>query len=133
MSREDVHQAIDDAQARYAYRMVMSLRLRRNDLIVLRALGAEGKQLRRAVHWHVTLLGAGAMLIGIPLGLVAARWVVLSLASTIGILPAAPIPLLGLLAGVVVGVVSANLIAAIPARRAAKVRTGQALRDVAAR
>lgn len=121
------------AVAALAYRMVMSLRLRRNDLIVLRALGAEGKQLRRAVHWHVTLLGAGAMLIGIPAGLVAARWVVLSLASTVGILPAAPIPLLGLLAGVVVGVVSANLIAAIPARRAAKVRTDLALRDVAAR
>lgn len=103
-----------------SYRLALSVRSQRHDLTVLRALGAKPGQLRRAVHWHATLISLAASAIGVPLGIIAGRWVMSLITDSIGIVPGATVPVVAL-AGVCAAVILvANAIAVLPADRAAR-------------
>jgi putative ABC transport system permease protein len=112
-----------------AQTLLASLRARRRDLAILRALGAAPRLLRRSVHWQATTVTLLPALIAIPLGLVAGRLVFTALAEDIGAVDDAAFPA-GALAAVVAGaVVIANLVALWPARKARRWSTAAALRS----
>ncbi len=111
------------------YVLAMSVRARRADLAVLRALGADGRQLRRIIHWQATLLAAAVSAVGIPAGVAAGRSVVRLVTETLGIVPGAHASVAMLLEAAVSALVGANLLAVLPAQRAARTSAIELLRD----
>ena len=103
-----------------AYLLATSVRSRRRDLAILRALGSNSRQLRTAVHWQATLVAAAIVVVGLPIGLAAGRRVVSLLTTTLGIVPGAQQPVGVLLLVTVGAVLIANGLALLPARRAAR-------------
>jgi len=112
-----------------AYLLPASVRARRQDLGVLRALGCDGRQLRAIIHWQTILASVLVLLVGVPTGIVAGRWVVKRLTQALGIVPGAVVPLWSIAALAVGVVVAANVLAVIPARSAARTATTSLLRD----
>jgi hypothetical protein len=101
---------------------------RSHELAVLRALGLTRSQSRLVVGTQATLLAVIGMLFGIPLGLALGRVLWHAAADTMPLAYQPPLAALALLLIVPVALVAANLLAAWPARRAARLRAGQILR-----
>ena len=101
---------------------------RRHDLAVLRALGLTRWQSRLVIGTQATLLAIIGLAFGIPLGLALGRILWHAAANTMPLAYNTPWTLLALLLIVPVALVAANLLATWPARRAARLRTGQILR-----
>ena len=113
------------------FSIIVSQRTR--EMAMLRAIGASGRQVKRAVLVEATLVGVIASALGVLAGVGVARGlkallgaVGLDIPGGAAIVKASTI-VISMLVGVVVTVISA----AMPARRAAKVPPIAALRDVA--
>ena len=106
-----------------AFLLTLSVRAQRRDLAVLRALGARPRQLRAIVHWQATLVALAILVVGLPVGIALGRWIVQQLTGTLGIVPGVDLPTLLLLVVAVAAIVASNLLALIPARRAARPAT----------
>jgi ABC-type antimicrobial peptide transport system permease subunit len=106
-----------------AFLLTLSVRAQRRDIAVLRALGARPRQLRAIVHWQATLVALGILVVGLPVGIALGRAVVRQLTGTLGIVPGIDLPALLLVVVVVAAIAAANLLAIIPARRAARPAT----------
>jgi len=113
------------ALATIGHTLITSVRRRRQDLAVLKALGFVGAQVVRTVIWQATTLLAVALVIGVPLGVVLGRlgWKLLVETMALPVEPVLPLLWLSLL--VMVGLASANLIAVGPALGAARTRTAK--------
>jgi hypothetical protein len=106
----------------------IAVRRRRRELAVLRALGLTRRQTRLVIVTQATLLAVIGLAFGIPLGVALGR--ALWRAAT-DMLPLAYYPPLAFWALLLIGpaaVVAANLLAAWPGQRAARLRTSQILR-----
>ena len=116
------------AMAATGHALITAVRRRRRDLAVLRALGFARRQVLSAVAWQSTALAVIGLVAGIPLGLIVGRWTWSAVASGIGVAGDALVPagLVALLAPATLAV--ANLAAAVPARRAARVAAAEVLR-----
>ena len=57
-----------------AHVLLTGVRRRRRDLAVLKTLGCTRSQVLRMVAWEASALAAAALLVGIPLGVIAGRW-----------------------------------------------------------
>lgn len=107
--------------------MVTSVRNRRRDIAVLRSLGADRRWITAAVHWQATALALVPLALGAPLGLIIGRMVFEAFAGNVGAVPDASFPFLRL-AGVLGGLVLlANVVAAVPARRARRLSPSRLL------
>ena len=108
--------------------LVTSIRRRRRDLAILKTIGFVRGQARRAVAWQATIMVVIAAAIGTPLGIIGGRWLWRQVAEGIGVLarPALSVITLALLGPSVI--VLANLIAAFPARAAARTKPALVLR-----
>ena len=117
------------AASALAHLLVTSVRRRRHDLAILKALGFVRRQVSAAVAWQATTVALVALAVGLPLGVALGRWSWSLLADRIGVgaPPVTPGP--ALLAGVAGTVLVANLVAAWPGRVAARTRPGVALRS----
>ncbi|MEP7113968.1 MAG: FtsX-like permease family protein [Ilumatobacteraceae bacterium] len=105
-----------------AHVMMTSIRARRRDLAILRSLGAPRGWITRAVHWQATVFTLVPVVIGVPLGFIIGRIVFSSFADSMGAVDDAALPFIVVFA-VVAGVLAlANAVAAIPARRARRLR-----------
>jgi ABC-type antimicrobial peptide transport system permease subunit len=111
------------------YLLTTSVRARGRDLAVLRALGSDSRQLRAIIHWQASLVVGLVVLVGLPLGVILGRWVVTLLTTALGIMPGAEVPLLMSVALVVAAMLMANLLALMPARRAARNTVRQLMLD----
>ena len=101
-----------------AHALVVSIRSRRHDLAVLRALGADGRWIGRTVHWQATVLAVAPLVLGVPFGLIAGSMVFRAFADRIGAVSDPALPIV-LVVGLMVGLIGvANLVAVVPARRA---------------
>jgi hypothetical protein len=111
-----------------AHVLLTSVRRRRRDLAVLKTLGLVRSQLLRVVAWQASALAAAALLIGLPLGVLAGRWAWALFARSAGVagLPDVPVPLV--LLAVPATLALANLIAAGPGWDAARLRPAAVLR-----
>jgi ABC-type lipoprotein release transport system permease subunit len=109
--------------------LVGSVRARRRDIAVLRALGADRPWITRVVHIQASVVGLIALAIGVPLGILAGRAAYRSFAGRLGLVdtPSMPVLVIGLLAVAVL--VVANVTATMPARRARRVPPSMLLRE----
>jgi ABC-type lipoprotein release transport system permease subunit len=110
-----------------AQTLVTSVRRRRRDLAILKAVGFVGRQVRASVAWQATAIAGAGLIVGLPLGVAAGRWAWILLAQGFSIEPVSVISP-GLLLAVPVVLLLANAVAAIPARTAARTRPAVVLR-----
>lgn len=116
------------AVASVGHMLVTSIRRRRRDLAVLKAIGFQRRQVSAAVAWQATAFAAVAAVIGLPLGVALGRVAWLALAHQLGIVPDVATPLLAVLAAGAATVVLANLIALVPGWLAGRVPPAVVLR-----
>jgi ABC-type antimicrobial peptide transport system permease subunit len=101
---------------------------RRHELAVLRALGLTRRQSRLVIGTQATLLAVIGLAFGIPLGIALGRTLWHAAANMTPLAYNPPWALLALLLIAPLALVAANILAAWPARRAARLRTAQILR-----
>ena len=111
-----------------AFTLNASVRKRRRDLAMLRALGFTGRQLRTVVVWQASVNGLVGVVAGIPLGILAGRWLWTLFARHIDAVPEPTIPVVSLVIVALVTMVLANAVAAFPGRSAAHTSTARVLR-----
>jgi hypothetical protein len=109
--------------------LVTVFRRRRRDLGVLKTLGFVRGQVAATVAWQATTVAFLALLVGLPLGVVAGRWAWLLVNQGLGSLAGPVVPTIALLVAVPITVLVANLVAALPARSAAATRPAVVLRS----
>ncbi|MDQ1508170.1 MAG: putative transport system permease protein [Actinomycetota bacterium] len=73
--------------------LVSTMRRRAADLAILRAIGSSSRNLVATLRWQALVLTASAILIGIPLGLIASRLAWRAFSSQVGIAPGTVTPL----------------------------------------
>jgi hypothetical protein len=116
------------AIATLVHTLLTSIRRRRRDLAVLKTLGFVRGQVSRAVAWQATTITAIAVVVGIPLGIAAGRWIWTIFADQLGVVRETVVPVVPTLLVVPAALIAANLIATLPARLAARTRPALALR-----
>jgi hypothetical protein len=99
-----------------------------HELAVLRALGLTRYQSRLVIGVQATLLATIGLAFGIPLGLILGRFLWHAVADMTPFAYQPPLAALALLLIVPAALLAANLLAAWPARRAARLHAGQILR-----
>jgi FtsX-like permease family len=104
-----------------ALTILASVRERRKDLALLKALGLRSSQLRAVVGWQTTTILVIAAVIGVPLGIAVGNWAWTTFANSIGVVPSYAVPMTALLAGVAALLVAGNLLALWPAHLAARI------------
>ena len=115
--------------ATLAQTLMTSIRRRRRDLSILKALGFSPAQVRGAVACQATTFVVVALAIGVPLGVAAGRLAWSVFANHLGALSEPVTPSLSLLVTVAGAVLVANLIAAVPASIAGRMRPALVLRS----
>ncbi len=79
--------------------VVSSARRRRREMAVLQTLGLTRRQLRSIIAWQSLTLLTIAVVIGLPLGVVAGRWTWTGFAMSLGVAPITVVPVGSLIAG----------------------------------
>ena len=115
------------AIATVAHTLVTSVRRRRRELAILKAIGFVRRQVRAAVAWQATAIAVSGLVLGLPLGAVAGRLAWLAFAGQFAIKPVPVISSLVLLAFPAL-LVLANIVAAFPGRAAARTQPAVTLR-----
>jgi hypothetical protein len=108
--------------------LATAVRRRRHDMAVLRALGMTRWQSRGVVVTQATILAAVGVIFGVPLGLALARVLWHQVADNTPIAYHPPLAVWALLLIVPLALLLANLLAAWPGHRAARIQVGQTLR-----
>ena len=108
--------------------LLTAVRRRARDLAILRTLGFVGSQVRATVAWQATTLVSIALLIGIPLGIGAGRWSWTTFTNQLGYVPEPAVRLVPILLTVPAALLLGNLIAALPARAAARTKPAEVFR-----
>ena len=108
------------AVAALALTLVASVRRRRRDLALLKALGFTHRQLAATVAWQSTIAVGVGVVVGVPLGIVAGRWLWDLFAHELHVVPESSVPLFTIAMVAVGAIVLANVIAALPGRDAAR-------------
>ena len=108
--------------------LVNTVQRRRRDLAVFRALGLTPRQARVVISSQATTIGLLGLVVGVPLGLVVGRagwrWV----ARSVPFLYRAPFAVVAVIVVVPAALAVLNVVAALPARAAGRVRPAEVLR-----
>jgi len=116
------------ASATVAHALVTTVRRRRQELAIMRSIGFTRRQSRIAIAWQATLIAAIGLLVGVPLGIATGRFVWRWLAHNLPIVYVPPLAAIAAILIVPAAILLANLLAAWPARSAARIRPAEALR-----
>jgi hypothetical protein len=108
--------------------LVASVRRRRRSMAMLRTLGFTGRQLRASVAWQSSVAVVIGLVVGVPLGIVAGRFVWDLFAANIYVVPSPTVPALAIVAIALGSLVLGNLVAAIPGGIAARTPAALLLR-----
>jgi ABC-type lipoprotein release transport system permease subunit len=111
-----------------AHALLTGARSRSHDLAVLRALGLTPGQAASCVTWQAATIGAVALLVGIPLGVVLGRQVWRLLADSLSFVYVGPVAGVVLLVLIPVALVVLGVMAIWPARDAARLHITDLLR-----
>jgi ABC-type lipoprotein release transport system permease subunit len=109
--------------------LISTVRMRRQDLAVLRALGFESRQLGSTLVWQATTIGLIGLVVGVPLGMVAGRVMWGAVAHSIGVVDAPVTPALAVVVVPIAVLVVLNAAAVVPSRLARKVSAAAVLRS----
>ncbi|MBA2496544.1 MAG: ABC transporter permease [Acidimicrobiia bacterium] len=105
------------------------VRERRNAFAVLKALGFTPRQIRSTVMWQSGLVVMAALVVAIPLGVAAGRWLYQGFAGDIGVIVQPAVPVLALTGAVVGALVLVQVVALVPARQARRTDAATELRS----
>jgi hypothetical protein len=98
--------------ATLTHTVLSTMRRRQSDLAVLRALGCTRRQLESTMRWQTLMLTGSALIVGIPVGLVANKLVWHAFTERLGVAPGTVFPIaiiaLGVLSALVLGYVLAT-------------------------
>ncbi len=108
--------------------LVASVRRRRRDLALLKALGFTGRQVSVSVAVQATLVGLLGLLVGLPVGIALGRWLWVLFARQIYAVPEPTVPGVTLVLVGVVALALVNVVAVLPGRAAARTPTALVLR-----
>jgi hypothetical protein len=103
-----------------AVAVLASVRQRRRQFALLKALGLTRRQVRVAIAWQASVILLIAVVIGTPLGVAAGRWAWTGFAGSLGVAPVTVVPGLALLAGLIGLLAAGHLLTAVPASVAAR-------------
>jgi ABC-type antimicrobial peptide transport system permease subunit len=117
------------AVATLAHVLLTGVQRRRRELAVLKTLGLRRSQVIGVVSWQASALAAAALLVGLPLGVLAGRWAWALFAGSAGVSDQADIPLALVLLAIPAVLALANLIAAGPGWAAARISPAITLRS----
>ena len=109
--------------------LVSSVRRRRTDLALLKALGFTKRQLAGAIAWQASVAVGIGCVIGIPLGIALGRFLWDLFVDQISAVPDPTVPAVSIVLIAVAALVLANVVAAVPGRLAARTPTAQLLRS----
>jgi len=107
--------------ATIASALAATVRRRRRDYAILKALGLSRGQVRATVAWQAVAPVALALVVGLPLGIVGGRWVWRLFTHLVGVIDTPVVPLLPIGAVVLGALAAAGLVALGPGIRAARV------------
>jgi FtsX-like permease family len=107
--------------------VVTSVRRRRRDFAIMKALGMLRRQVRLIIAWQLTTVTVLALLVGLPAGVALGRWAWLLFAAEIGVGGNTVTPLGIVLVLMPAAVLTANAVAFWPARRAALLSPAEVL------
>jgi ABC-type antimicrobial peptide transport system permease subunit len=110
-----------------AHVLATGVRRRRRDLAVLRTLGLSRGQVLSLVAWQAGAFGCVALLVGLPLGILAGRQAWAAFADAAGIAPSPDIPLTLILVTIPATLLVAVLIGIWPGWRAVRLRPAAVL------
>jgi hypothetical protein len=108
--------------------LVASVRRRRRDLALLKTLGFTRRQLAATIAWQSTVIAAGGVVIGVPVGVAVGRWLWIVFARSLSAVPDPVIPAASVVLAALAALVLANLVAALPGRAAARTPAALLLR-----
>jgi hypothetical protein len=108
--------------------LIASVRRRRRDFALLKTLGFTRRQLAAAVAWQATAVAVVGLVVGVPLGIAAGRWLWLAFARELSAVPDPVVPAGSVVLAAVAALVLANLVAALPGRAAARTPAAIVLR-----
>ncbi|MGB9112435.1 MAG: FtsX-like permease family protein [Acidimicrobiales bacterium] len=108
--------------------LVASVRGRRREFALLKALGFTQRQLAVTVAWQSSMSAMVGIIFGLPLGIAIGRWLWILFARGISAVPDPVVPVWSVVLIAVGALVFANLVAAIPGRVAARTPTALLLR-----
>jgi hypothetical protein len=108
--------------------LVASVRRRRRDLALLKALGFTGRQVLASVAVQTTVVGVVGLVVGIPVGIALGRWLWTLFAHQIYAVPDPTVPGISLVLVGVVTLILVNVVALLPGRAAARTPTALVLR-----
>ena len=111
-----------------AHVLLTGVRRRRRDLAVLKTLGFTRWEVLRTVAWEASALAAAALVVGIPLGVIAGRVAWALFANATGIASQATVNVPLVLLAVPATLLLANVLAAWPGWAAARLRPALVLR-----
>ena len=101
---------------------------RQRELAIMKALGFTRRQVRAVIVWQTSTILVIAATFGLALGSVAGHWVWTSFAMSIGVVPITVIPFAAMVVGLLILLVAANAMSALPAELAARAPTSTTLR-----
>jgi hypothetical protein len=116
------------AVAALGHVLATSVRRRRQDLAVLRALGITRRGVRGILNAQGSAVGVTGLVLGIPLGLAVGRVGWQAVADRVPLQYVSPVGLLVVAIVVPLAIVVANLLAVWPGRRAARLQPAEILR-----
>ncbi len=108
--------------------LLASVRRRRRDFALLKTLGFTRRQLAGAVAWQASVISAVGLVIGVPLGIAAGRWLWLAFAHQLSAVPDLAVPATAISLAAVTALLLANLVAAVPGIQAARTPAALLLR-----
>ncbi len=117
------------AVALVAHLLHAAVRSRRRELAVLAALGCTRRQLRSTIRWHASTVVLAATVAGLPAGVVVGRVAWSTFAAHIHASSDPLVPLAWTATALPIAVVVANVVAALPARRAGRTRPAVVLHE----
>jgi hypothetical protein len=111
-----------------AHALLTGVPSRRRDVAVLRALGLTPRQAAACVGWQAAVIGAVALLVGIPLGTAVGHQIWRLVADSLSFVYVGPLASFLLLVLVPIALGVLGLLALWPARGAARLHTAEVLR-----
>ena len=108
--------------------LVASVRRRRRDFALLKTLGFTRRQLSGAVAWQSSVIVVIGLVVGVPLGIAAGRWLWLAFARELSAVPDPTVPVGSIALAGLGALLLANVVAALPGRHAARTPAAEVLR-----
>jgi putative ABC transport system permease protein len=108
--------------------LIASVRRRRRDLALLKALGFTERQLAAAVAWQATVAAVIGLALGVPIGTVVGRELWTLFAQSINVVPQPTVPVPSVIFVSVGALIFANVVALLPGRSAARTSAALVLR-----